>query len=292
MTIQPPRPRGPSLNALRAFEASARLGGFTAAAEELNVTPGAVAQQIKNLEDWLGEPLFQRTSQGVQLSPLGQATAARFSEAFDLLGEAIGHLRARASTAQISVAALPSLAQCWLMPRLPALRQALPDLIISITALEKPPNLIREAFDLSLFFSESEPVDGEIRLAEDRIYPVCTREVARSIASLEDLMQTPCLRDGHWQSDWRDWLQCAAPDRGIAVTGPQYSLYSMALEAARSGGGVLIGHDCLVAPLIERGELVRLFDLTVPTGRWLTLRSVSPVHPALQRFIDLLSAAG
>ncbi|WP_421881009.1 LysR family transcriptional regulator [Pacificispira sp.] len=290
MSIQPPRPRGPSLNALRAFEASARLGGFTAAAEELNVTPGAVAQQIKNLEDWLGEPLFQRTSQGVRLTALGEATAGRFSDAFDQLGEAVGHLRARASTAQISVAALPSLAQCWLMPRLPALRRALPDLVISVTALEKPPNLIREAFDVSLFFSEAAPGADEIRIAEDRIYPVCAPEIAASVSSVDDLTQIPCLRDGHWQADWQVWLRRVMPDRPVAVTGPQYSLYSMALDAARSGGGVLMGHDCLVTPLIERGELVRLFDLTVPTGRWLTLRTTRPVHPALKRFVDLLAS--
>lgn len=290
MSIQPPRPRGPSLNALRAFEASARLGGFTAAAEELNVTPGAVAQQIKNLEDWLGEPLFQRTSQGVRLTDLGLATAGRFSDAFDLLGEAVGHLRARASTPRISVAALPSLAQCWLMPRLPSLRRALPDLVISVTALEKPPNLIREAFDVSLFFSQTPPGEDEVRLAEDRIYPVCSPDIARSISTIDDLTTVPCLRDGHWQADWTVWLRGAIPNRPIAVTGPQYSLYSMALDAARSGGGVLMGHDCLVAPLIEKGELVRLFDLTVPTGQWLTLRSVRPVHPALRQVIDLLSA--
>jgi LysR family glycine cleavage system transcriptional activator len=87
MRVAPTRPKGPPLNALRAFEAAARLGGFAKAAEELSVTPAAVAQQIKSLESWSGAPLFERRSQSVQLTDLGREMFAELKIAFDRLGE-------------------------------------------------------------------------------------------------------------------------------------------------------------------------------------------------------------
>ena len=111
MSISPPRPKGPPLNALRAFEAAARLGGFTPAADELCVTPGAISQHIKSLEDWAGSPLFVRRSQGVSLTELGESVAAEFSTAFDAMGNAVRALRTRAAQSSINIAALPSVAQ-------------------------------------------------------------------------------------------------------------------------------------------------------------------------------------
>ncbi|MGJ8616901.1 MAG: LysR family transcriptional regulator, partial [Sulfitobacter sp.] len=139
MPIKPPRPRGPHLNAMRCFEASARLGGFSAAADELSVTPGAVSQQVKALEDWVGVPLFERRSQGVALTSLGIQVADEFMAAFDALGSALHSLRAKAPQTKINIAALPSVAQLWLGPRLPMVRATFPDLSISVTAMENPP---------------------------------------------------------------------------------------------------------------------------------------------------------
>lgn len=115
----PLKPKAPPLNALRAFEASARLGGFKAAAAGLSVTPGAVAQHVKTLESWAGAPLFERMSQGVRLTPLGQAVAEDFSLAFDRLGAAVARLRADARPKQVRLAVLPSIAQLWLARRMP-----------------------------------------------------------------------------------------------------------------------------------------------------------------------------
>jgi len=150
MSISPPRPKSPPLNAMRAFESAARLGGFSKAADELCVTPGAISQHIKSLEEWAGAPLFKRRSQGVMLTELGMETASQFSDAFDALGGAVRSLRSGARQSTINIAALPSVAQLWLSPRLPAIRAALSDLKISITALETPPNLYREMFDISI----------------------------------------------------------------------------------------------------------------------------------------------
>jgi len=159
MAISPPKPKGPPLNALRAFESAGRLGGFSIAAEELHVTPGAIAQHVKALEGWFGADLFERRSQGVNLSALGESVLTDFSDAFDQLGAAVQTLHLRANPKHIRIAALPSIAQLWLSPRLPAIRTKAPDISISVTAMEHRPKLTREPFDLSIFYDDG-PAPG------------------------------------------------------------------------------------------------------------------------------------
>ena len=94
MSVIPRRPKGPPLNAMRAFEAAARHESFVAAADELNVTPGAISQQVKALEGWAGRPLFRRNAQGVALTPEGQSLVEGFTRAFDGLADAARALKA------------------------------------------------------------------------------------------------------------------------------------------------------------------------------------------------------
>ncbi|WP_372885351.1 LysR family transcriptional regulator [Shimia sp.] len=277
MAVTPPRPKGPPLNALRAFEAAARLGGFARAAEELCVTPGAVAQQVRQLEDWAGAALFERRAQGVVLTELGQTVRPELQAAFDALGAAIGALRAAARPARLHVAALPAVAQLWLSPRLPGLRAALPEAEISVTAMEQPPNLDREPFDLTVFFG---PGDGR-RIEQDRIFPVCAPAMAARIASVGDLARLPCLNDSSWSDDWPAWLRAQGAD--IRVSGPVYSLYALAVEEAVNGAGVLMGHEALVARHLTSGALVKPFEHAVALPRWLEFgtRSGVPAPPLL-----------
>ena len=130
MPLAPPRPRLPPHTAVRAFEAAARHGSFARAAEELFVTPAAVAQQIKALETWAGGALFERHSQGIRLSAHGRRALPALSAAVDQLGLAVQSLRNETQTAArrstLQVAALPAVAQLWLSPRLSRLKAALP----------------------------------------------------------------------------------------------------------------------------------------------------------------------
>ena len=143
MAVSPPRPKDLPLTALRAFEAAARLGGFSAAAPQLGVTPGAITAHVKTLETALGAALFDRTTRGVRLTALGRRVLPEFVAAFDALGAAVQTLRREAAPRTVHIATLPSIAQLWLSPRLPALRAAAPEIAISITAMETPPNLKR-----------------------------------------------------------------------------------------------------------------------------------------------------
>ncbi len=275
MSLSPPRGSGLPLTALRAFEAAARLGGFAAAAEELSVSPGAVAQQVKALEAAIGAPLFERRAQGVAPTPLGAEAARGFTAAFDALGAAAARLRAGAGPRAARIAALPALAQLWLSPRLPALRAAMPGIALSVTALERAPNLLREPFDLALFYEPAEGAARSLDLGPDVIFPVAAPSVARRLRRPADLAREALLTDAAWPGDWALWAEIApgAPRRPPA--GPVHSLYALAVEEAASGGGVLIGHSHLVRAAIKAGRLVAPFPERRALPRRLTL-SLSP----------------
>jgi LysR family glycine cleavage system transcriptional activator len=271
MPVAPPPLNRLPLNALRAFEAAARTGGFTLAAAELGVTPGAVTAHVKALEDRLGAALFERTPKGVRLTALGLEAVGMFTEAFDLLTKAEAVLRERAAPQVVHVATLPAIAQLWLSPRLPALRAAAPEISVSITALEAPPNLKRSLHDLSLFPAET----GGVLLARDELFPVCSPTLAARLLRVEDLGLVPCLSDSAWDGDWDDWLR--AVGARVAVRGPVFSLYALAVEEAVNGAGVLMGHGPLVAGHLERGTLIAPFPQRVSLPAGLRLWSARPM---------------
>jgi LysR family glycine cleavage system transcriptional activator len=259
------------LNALRAFEAAARTGGFMLAAAELGVTPGAVTAHVKALEDRLGAALFERNHKGVRLTALGVEAAGMFTEAFDLLTKAEAVLRDKAAPQVVHVATLPAIAQLWLSPRLPALRAAAPEISVSITALEAPPNLKRSLHDLSLFPAAS----GGVLVAGDELFPVCSPSFAPRLRRVEDLGLVPCLSDSAWEDDWDAWLQAVGAK--VAVRGPVFSLYALAVEEAVNGAGVLMGHGPLVAGHLERGTLIAPFAQRVGLTTGLRLWAARPM---------------
>ena len=273
MSVSPPRPKGPPLNALRAFEAAGRMGGFARAAEELGVTPGAISQHISTLEGWTGTLLFERRSQGVRLTKTGADLLPQFSAAFDELGHAVRALRATTPQPTLHLALLPSIAQLWLAPRLPRLRAALPGLKLSVSAVETPPNLDRELFDLSLFIRKPSHCAGETVICPDVIFPVCSPEIAAHLTTPDQLSSQVLLHDATWFGDWALWADHTGCFLSNIASGPQFSLYSLALEEARNGAGVLMGHSCLVQDALDAGDLVQPFRQIVPTGKALVLET-------------------
>lgn len=270
MAVTPPRPKDIPLTALRAFEAAARLGGFAAASQELGVTPGAITAHVKSLELQLGATLFERTPRGVRLNALGAKVLPDFIEAFDQLGHAVQILRREAAPSTVHIAALPSLAQLWLSPRLPALRTAAPDISISITAMEAPPNLKRAPYDLCLFYS----ADSKGALSHDVIFPVCSPAMVAKLRSPSDLSQVSCLSDSTWVDDWAIWASAA--NASFKPRGPVFSLYTLAVEETVNGAGVLMGHEALVASHLARGDLVEPFDVRIQLNGKLRLWSQKP----------------
>lgn len=272
MAVAPPRAKGPHLNALRAFESAGRLKSFAAAADELSVTPGAVSQHVKSLEAWAEGELFVRNAQGVTLTPLGEELLPGFTQAFDMLSDAVQELRSKCAPKKISIAALPSIAQLWLSEKLGNLRRIAPDISVSVVAVETPPNLAREPFDVTLFFRNSVPEADEIELFEDRIFPVCTPEIAARLISVSDLRHETLLHDTTWTDDWAQWLSLFPDGPRVEKRGPAFSLFAVALEEACNGAGILMAHEALVAARLKSGALVSPFGEKLSVGRSLMMR--------------------
>ncbi|WP_293807999.1 LysR substrate-binding domain-containing protein [uncultured Bosea sp.] len=294
MPVKPPRPRLPSLNALRAFEAAARLESFAKAADEIGVTAGAVTQQIRQLEATLGFAVFRRLPQGVALTEAAREALPRLTRGFDMLGQAVQTLREAQPHRPLAIAALPCIAQLWLSPRLPALQAAFPGLQMSISAMEEPPDPQRDPYDLSLFYREIAPASGGLQLAADAIMPVCTPSLAARLSSPLDLATQTLLHDAVWRSDWARWLAFAAPGAKVDPSrGPAFSLYSLALDACLSGSGILMGRTSLVGPHLTAGRLVAPFPQAMPTPDRLTLAAATAAgaHPRRAEIIDWLAGS-
>ncbi|WP_431300817.1 LysR family transcriptional regulator [Tabrizicola sp. BL-A-41-H6] len=289
MAVAPPRPKDLPLSALRAFEAAARLESFAAAAVELGVTPGAVTAQVKGLEAALGAALFERAARGVRLTAVGARALPGFVAAFDAMAGAVQVLRAEAAPATVHIATLPALAQLWLSPRLPNLRAIAPEIAVSITAMEAPPNLKRASYDLSLF-----PGTSGTLVAPEVIFPVCAPGLAARLRQPEDLAGVACLQDASWAEDWAVWAADAMPGQRFVPRGPVFSLYALAVEEAAGGAGVLMGHEALVAGHMARGALVAPFGTRVTLARGLRLWSARPLRPgtAVQRVAAFLLGQG
>ncbi|WP_260958586.1 LysR family transcriptional regulator [Pseudomonas citri] len=252
------------LNALRAFEASARLGGFARAADELKVTPGAIAAQVKLLENQYGAALFERHAKGVRLTALGESMKEQFIEAFDAVEEAARTLRRLSAPQRVHIVTSPALAELWIGPRLPRLTELLAPIEISVTAVDEPPNLKRSPFDLCLFYT-AQLERGQRMLAVEEVLPVCVPALAAQIKHPGDLANVRCIADVVW-NDWEVWTRSAMPGEKFVARGPGFSLYSIAVQQALLAAGVLIGRRSLVQRYLDTGELVAPIDQAVPLG--------------------------
>lgn len=293
MPVKPPRPRLPSLNALRAFEAAVRCESFVKAAEELGVTAGAVTQQIRQLEAWLGFPLFRRLAQSVLPTEAALAALPRLTRGFDMLAQAVQGLRDSDAERAFSIAALPCIAQLWLSPRLVEMQRRWPYLHVSISAMEQPPDPRREPHDLAIFYREPGTVpDGVCVPQEDSILPVCSPAMAGTIRELRDLAGRTLLHDAVWRADWSRWLAFAGASAEIdPARGPSFSLYSLALDAALSGSGVLMGRSSLIAGHLREGRLIAPFATAMPLRERLTLTAPAKARDSRQAEIAAWLAA-
>ena len=252
----------PPLNALRAFEAAGRLGGFQPAAEELCVTAGAISQQVKRLEDWFGEALFQRHVRGVSLTPIGAQLQPKLSRLLDELAEVAMPRNDRARSKRLVINALPAFAECWLLPRLPEFQARHPEVEIELRAEDALPSFSGETAEVGLRYLDA-PVSGLVceKILEDEIFPVCSPERAETI-SLENLPCKQLLYDVAWKQDWPLWWQAAGLP-GQPPEGTRFSLYAMAVKSALAGNGILMAHGALQARELNSGELVAPFDLKI-----------------------------
>ncbi|HEX2801656.1 MAG TPA: transcriptional regulator GcvA, partial [Phenylobacterium sp.] len=258
------RRRLPPLNALRAFEAAARHLNFSRAADELSVTPGAVSQQIQNLEDYVGAALFKRTPKGLLLTDAAQTALPALREAFDRLAEAASLLTAAVDGRRLSLTAPPSFAAKWLVPRLGAFEQAHPQVDVWLSAGIELLDLTAGEVDVAIRYGAGRYPGLEVkRLFSETVIPVAAPSLLaeQPLNAPADLAHHILLHDGSPDlddscPDWAMWLAARGLKAIDGMRGPRFNQSSLVIEAAVNGRGVALAKRTLAAADLEAGRLV------------------------------------
>lgn len=264
--------RLPPLGPLRAFEAAARLGQFHQAAQELCVTPGAISQQIKQLEDWFGVQLFERVGRGVLLNQAGANLAADLGDAFDRMELSVQRLqRSVREGTGLTVSTVPSFSARWLIPRLGSLKSRLANIDVRVLASGLPVDFNREAVDTAIRHGRGHYPGLETKLLyRDMYIPVCSPRLLEQgppLSHPSDLANYTLLHeemDVLPEIDWPAWLEAADVDIPNARKGPYFNYTHMAVQAALDGMGVALTPAAYVIDDLEEGRLLRPFPLAVP----------------------------
>ncbi|MBT9384574.1 LysR family transcriptional regulator [Pseudooceanicola sp. CBS1P-1] len=252
--------RLPSLNALCAFEATARLGSMALAAEELCVTPGAVSQQIRTLERDLGSALFIRRPRQITLTETGAALFPAARSAFRILREASAAARARPGGRVVTLGCTADFAAHWLLPRLPRFERRHPEVDLRLSTSNRVMPFGAEGLDLSVRHGLGRwPGLRAERLLDDALVAVCSPAylAARGPFTTASLARATFLHDEH-RYDWPLWLEAAGLSGPQAPAGPLFR-DSGTIEAALAGHGLALLRRSLIAPLLEEGRLVAPF---------------------------------
>ncbi len=264
----------PSLNALRAFEAAARLGSMSAAARELHVTHGAVSRQVGLLEEELGLPLFMREGRGLRLTSAGQQLRGAASGAFERIRTATAELRRDASPAARVLGCPGSLLARWVIPRLERMARELPDLKLHLSAHEGRFDPALAGLDAVLMIGEPPWPDGwQVReLAVERIGPVVSPRHPDAGTLLPHspsvLLEHPLLHTASRPQAWPAWATRHAIDPAALRYGTGFEHLYYLLEAAVAGLGVAIAPQQLVADDIAAGRLAAPWGFIETDARW------------------------
>ena len=252
----------PSLSALRAFEAAARAGSFSAAASELNVTHAAVAQHVRAVEVHLGTSLLVREGRGMALTDDGAKLAAALAGGFGQIIAGVRALATDAETRPLSVSVTPTFAENWLMPRLAQFWASHPGFQMAITPDERVVDLRRDGFDMAIRYGMGvwPGVEATRLIAADFTVVAAPQLLAgRRVTELEDLYGLPWIFETKHR-EYQNWVEASGFDLGRCQMNEVHSM-GMVLSAVRSGGSVSVVSNALVADDIAAGRLVALMPL-------------------------------
>lgn len=256
----------PPLNSLPCFEAAARLLNFSKAAEELNVTPGAVSRAIKHLEDQLNVLLFERGTRSVRLTTVGEPYARAVRDMLEQLAVATASATARSSESTLNVSTSDGFAGRWLVPRLYRFHRAHGGIDVRVSTTGQLTNFLGDGIDIAIRYGRgSYPGLASEFLADEEVFPVCSPKLLKGSHPLrkpEDLKHHTLIRDTY-PIDWATWLSSADVKGVNPHKGLTFDSYSFAVEAAAQGEGVVLGRTMLVAADLAAGRLVRPFKHTL-----------------------------
>ena len=253
-----PPQRLPPLNALRGFEASARLGSFARAADELCLTQSAVGHQVRQLEAALGQPLFLRHGRELALTDAGRDLLGTVRDALAVLTTGFERLAPYGMTDSLIVSADSAFGRLWLLPRLGRFRDHHPEIMVWLDTSETLTDFDRQEVEVVIGrLGASGANRQEEVLFDERLAP-CRRAATGAALCLQDLPQQTLLHDER-RDNWLEWLQSAGGP-SMQSTGPRFSDPALALEAARLGQGLALVSDVLALPLLLTGEMELPFD--------------------------------
>jgi LysR family glycine cleavage system transcriptional activator len=304
--------RLPPLNALRAFEAAARHRSFKRAAEELFVTPAAISQQVKSLEEYLGVELFRRLTRAIELTPAAEAMLPKLREGFDCFATGLAHARRAEERGRIAVEAPPNFAARWLMPRLRSFTTSYPQydlrLIGTLRAIDNPdddsppdPGRADAEARVAVRYGKGEYPGSVVDLLFTPSYvPVCSPKLlgrGPPLRKPSDLRNHTLIHDDSSPGDeerpgWEEWLAIAGAKGVDGTRGPRFSNASLVHEAAIDGVGVALALRPLVDSDIEEGRLVVPIERAVPTdfAYYLVTPEALIAHPVASTFRRWLTA--
>lgn len=292
----------PSLKALRAFEAVSRHLSYRKAAEELSVSPAAVKQLVQGLERSLDRSLVTRQGRGLALTEIGMAGLADLHEAFDRLHRAVAKIRRAVRRQSLTITVEPSFAATWLMKRLQDFKARYPDADVLIDASMRTVDLAREETDVWIRYGGGgEPGHITHRLFDDQFLPVCAPGLAAGpppIARLADLGAATLIEIDMtlWPAeclDWESWLDALGAEEVRGYRQLRFNDYTVALQAAIAGQGVLLGSRPIVQDALDAGVLVAPIreSVTIRLGYDVVATEEALERPEVAAFVDWIRAA-
>ncbi|AUT48277.1 LysR substrate-binding domain-containing protein [Achromobacter sp. AONIH1] len=289
----------PPLKALRVFEAAARLRSFTAAADELSITHSAVSQQIRILEDHVGQPLFAREARGVALLPCAQAYFPEVQASLERIAAATAKLRAPGFTGTLRVCATPSLTMKWLIPRLSGFQALHPGIDVQLTTqgrsfLDRGGDAGSDVLLRHGYMAHAEL--SCVHCLDDFHVPVASpRFIERNrLAAPADCLGHPLLKVAGGMDYWPRWFALAKVDVPAQLPGPVFDHHFLCMQAAMNDLGIALAPWCLLQDDIAADRLRPLFaQPQLPNaGIHALYRPDGPAAAAAQRFIDWLCGQG
>lgn len=281
----------PPLGAIRVFEAAARLGSFTKAAEELGMTQSAASYQIKLLEERAGTPLFVRKTRQIELTEAGQQLAPQVTAAFSALADSWLATKGGASGV-LAVTAVETFASNWLAVHLGTFQLMYPDLAVKVEASGRLVDFTRENMDIGIRSGSGEwpGVTAHYLFAADHT-PMLSPRLAASVGGIhkpEDLYKLPILcADDPW---WKSWFETAGIpyDRSRVIVGPTLATQTHDAMAAMADRGVAILTRNLYSAILATGQLIQPFDIARSDGEkyWLIHTPGRRNAPKVRAFRD------
>jgi DNA-binding transcriptional LysR family regulator len=283
----------PPLETLRAFEAAARTGSFSAAAEALNLTHGPISRQVARLEHWLGLRVFLRQARGVALTPEGTRLLQRTQEAFALIADTSERWREQRGAAVVRLSAPPSVCSLWLMPRLSRLEGGDAPLRVVLQVEHRKVDFEEEGVDLGIRCGRGgAPGRVSLQFFEEWCFPIASPALATAVGQgpPERLLDQPLIHDSD-AAGWKAWFLAQGLDYRPRPQDRRFEDYNLVLDAAAHGLGIALARPPLAQEQVDSGRVAAVDPRTAlnPVSYWLD-RPLGGMRPAARTLAERIAA--